>query len=988
MTLTCRQLALTLGVLCLAAGASAQTGLSGSIAGVVKDTSGAVLPGVTVEASSPALIEKVRTVVTDERGQYKIVDLRPGTYAVTFSLAGFTAVRREGIVLTTGFTAPANADLAIGSIQETVTVTGATPVVDVQGVRGQNVLTRETLDEIPTAKTYSSFAALTVGASGVAREVGGNKGESNSPLVIHGAGGGLSSVDGMRVTVTHLSGTPRIYQFNQLAAQEIVLETNAVSAEGENGSLNVNLVPRDGSNIFSGLTAADYTNRSMQNDNISAELTKRGLINSPKTRKIWDYGGGLGGPLKKDTLWFFGAYRNWGSSSEFAGSYFNATQNTLFFTPDLSRPGYQDSTQHDSTARLKWQITTKQRLAIMGSLQNYCRCYYRLSGTVAPEASNILRFTPNDQKQITWTYALTSRLLIDAGAAHRNERQISYLPPETSKTDRSVRELSTGLLYGSQFGGPADATWLNEIGDHRNAPNASTRFAVAYVPGSHAFKFGVTTYAGRKGLGGEPNFPEQYTFNNRVPVSITQLAAPNYGESRIRINLGIYAQDQWTLKNLTLNLGGRFDYFNGYNPAQTRPAGKYTPELRFEEVDNLPNWKDFSPRLGAAYDLFGNGKTALKVTLNRYVGAEAMVLAFAHQPGLAISSVTTRTWNDSFFPAGDPRRGNYLPDCDLFSTLANSECGAMSDQNFGKIGVTTRYDPKLLAGLRPFVWQTSAIVQHELRPGFGMTAGYYRTWNGNFRVTDNLSVAPADFDQFCLTAPKDPRLPGGGGNQLCGLADIKPAAFGLTSNLVAPAKNYGKRSQIYNGVEVTLNARFGHGGLLQGGFGTARTVTDNCSIVDSPATLFCKVTNPWLGSTQLKLSGIYPLPWGLQASAVFLNLPGAVVSGTYVATNAEIAPSLGRNLGQCRGAATCNGTATVTIIEPSSVRERRDAQVDLRFSKNVRSGRLRVQPRLDIYNLFNANSVLASNGRFGPSWLTPTDVLPGRMFKVGAQLDF
>lgn len=311
----------------------------------------------------------------------------------------------------------------------------------------------------------------------------------------------------------------------------------------------------------------------------------------------------------------------------------------------------------------------------------------------------------------------------------------------------------------------------------------------------------------------------------------------------------------------------------------------------------------------------------------------------------------------------------------------------MSDQNFGKIGVTTRYDPRLLQGLRPYNWQVSAVLQQELMPGFGVTAGYFRTWHGNFRVTDNLLVTPADYDTFCISAPSDSRLPNGGVYQVCGIPDIKPTAFGPTSNVVAPAADYGQRTRVYDGVDVMFNARFGKGGLLQGGLSTSKTLTDNCAAPDFAAQ-FCRNTLPWAGTTQLKISGIYPLPWGLQTSWVFINLPGTPINATQIVPNAQIAPSLGRNLGQCRGAAVCNGTATVTIIEPNTRRESRQTQLDLRFSKNLQIGKTRIQPRLDIYNLLNVNSILASNSRFGPQWLQPTDVLPGRMFKFGAQLNF
>jgi hypothetical protein len=452
------------------------------------------------------------------------------------------------------------------------------------------------------------------------------------------------------------------------------------------------------------------------------------------------------------------------------------------------------------------------------------------------------------------------------------------------------------------------------------------------------------------------------------------------------------------LNRLTLNYGGRFDYVNAYNPAQTRPAGYYTPQFSFNEVDCVPCWKDFSLRLGAAYDVFGNAKTAIKWSLNRYAIPEAMGVAFQFQPGLLIAAIETRTWTPTPSEIATLNAtGQLTPNCDLHNPSANGECGPMSNQNFGKITPAQAWDPALLNGRRPYEWQHSIGIQHELRPGFGITAAYFRTWMGNLRVTDNLAVSQSDYTSYCVTAPSDPRLPNGGGYQLCGMADISPTAFGKSSQLTAPGANYGKPSQVYDGVDVSVNARFGHGGLLQGGVSTSRTNTNLCYSVNASVlaanggrngTLNCDTVIPWLGSTQIKLSGVYPLPWGLQASAVFQDLPGAVYQANAVFTNAQIAPSLGRNLGACGLAATCNSTVSIPLLVPNALREPRDVQTDFRIAKNITTRGVRIQPRIDLYNLFNANSVLAQNNTYGPAWRTPTSVLPGRMFKFGAQLNF
>jgi hypothetical protein len=290
-----------------------------------------------------------------------------------------------------------------------------------------------------------------------------------------------------------------------------------------------------------------------------------------------------------------------------------------------------------------------------------------------------------------------------------------------------------------------------------------------------------------------------------------------------------------------------------------------------------------------------------------------------------------------------------------------------------------------------------------------LNVAYYRTWYGNFQVTQNQAVTPGDYSPFCITAPGDSRLPGGGGNQLCGFFDLLPSAVGRVNNLVTSANNLGGQSLIYDGVDIGINARFGRGGLLAGGFSTGRQVADACAIAmthpevsaslaltsttvttgPNESTGFCQVTLPWAAQTQLKLSGAYPIPWwDLKVAATFQNLPGAVDLASYVATNAQIAPSLGRNIGACGAAATCTATATLSnLFAPNTLLENRLNQMDLRFSKTVQIGRGRVMGMFDIYNLFNASTITNINTRYGSQWLTPTAFLPGRLFKFGVQLN-
>ena len=836
------------------------------IAGRVADETGGFLPGVTVEARSPALIEQVRAVFTDAAGNYSVVRLPPGTYTVTFTLPGFSTVAREGIVLTGAFVANIDAEMAVGGVEETITVTGATPEVDVVSVRQQSVVTQNQLHVLPGLSNVLSGARYVPGVTNAASccnlngiIYGSDNADSQPYLDGIKSGKGLGGRNDFNGGINQ--GT------SEAAIQELIYDTSSQGAEYPNSGVRSNLIPKSGGNVFAGEIYLKAGHQRFQSSNLSPALEARGFQFAPVAWN-WTLNPGIGGPIVEDKLWFFGTFTHGRSKRYHLGLFFDPNDPTSPEGLGEDKRVFQDGSSSQQQGRVTHQLTPRNKMT------HYFVTHQHFYNRVIPGGqpfkiqSEALLWGDNNPAYLytaRWTAPLTSRLVLEAAGSF--ERMTQHIGPHDSIVNRApFADPARGVMSNKSFITLIDEGYRREL-----------QGSLSYVTGSHNFKAGIV-YRNNIQYYSWPAVGDIFraTLINGQPNSVLVMANGAFPTPlQTTCDCGIFAQDAWTADRLTLNLGFRFDWFKNSIPAGNRPAGFFAPEYEFGGIHDIPNWKNWSPRAGVAYDLFGDGTTALKASVGQYVANESLGVTNPFSPIGPFSNIDWRLWNDH---NGD---GTMLS---ADGTPQLDEIGSSFNPNFGSPTLANNWDP---ATPRSMNWEYSAGVERQLAAGWSVSGMWHRRRFYDFRWVDNRLVSAGDYVPVPFTAPSDSRLPNGGGEQFNVYALRPGFQFSSGDRLTTLAPdNY----RLWNGFEVIVDGQLPQGGFMTASWTAGAREEHFCHAArDNPnARRFCDRQSPYRHLA--KLSGALPLPFDTMISGLFQVAQGRSVSANYTVAAGDVGP--------------------------------------------------------------------------------------------------
>jgi len=907
-------------------GTAATSFAQSAIAGIVKDPSGAVLPGVTVEVSSPSIIEGTRSAITDGTGQYRIVDLRPGEYIVTFSLTGFKQVRREGIVLPVSFTSTVNAELAVGAIEEAVTVTGSSPLVDVRGSVSQSVMNREVLDTIPTGKDPFAVGQLIPGVTTTTPDVGGTQIMQQPTLQVHGSSNNdnVFMIDSVQIQHIGFGGNQTGFYFNDGLMNEISYQTSSLSADAPVGGVQINMIPNDGGNTFHGSAFSTGANSSMQSGNLDSTLTGLGFKAQNKVDTVYDINGTLGGPIRRDRVWFFSTFRRW-SANNFLGNTFTST----------GAQAIDDQHISDITGRFTLQLSQNNKLALHYDRSIKWRGHRPnnyITVSLNDPVSDVVQTTQSNYiGEIKWTGTLSRHMLAEAAVFTLPVNYSLSFEPDADPNAVATFDQTRSAMYG-----------VSPREDHNTARMFTYAGNLQYVSGSHAIKVGTQVRTGwSQELFTTRGDIIQVIVNNQ-PNSVRLTNTPS-GHKESGVNGALYAQDSWRLGRLTLNPGIRYERFTMSIPAQSAPAGRWIGARDFPAQDGIVNWNTVSPRLGFAIDLNGDGETAVKGGVSRYDRLVGITLVQPlNQRNIAFQ---TCPWTDS--------------NTDLFaqeSEIAFARCTGSLLPTLGKV------DPNLK---RPHQWEYTVMVQRQIGQKTSVSAGYYGRRFTDLYTTVNALVPATAYTPATITNPLT--------NQPMTVYNQDPATRTLVQNQLTTIPDL---KQTYNGVEFQVNTRFAQGNVF-GGLTIGRDFGDQDSgDLNNPNVRINNAGNIGFDSTyQIRGGFSYRVPYGVQFSGSIREATGLPQTRVFTVTTTQV-PGL------------TQVTQNVQVAERGDNRYPWVNLVDLRLVKVFRSGTYRFEPTLDVFNVFNNNAVTSAVTTVGTSLGRPSAIVMGRLFRVGGRFTF
>jgi hypothetical protein len=858
------------------------------------------------------------------------------------------------------------------------------------------------VDAIPTGRTIQGLGQLITGVNLNAPDVGGSRAMQQTYMSAHGAGASQTTVqvDGLMVNGLDVDGAVQNY-FNQSMSQEMVYTTSGAGADVAGGGIRLNQVPRDGGNTLNGNIFLGFQNESFQGDNVTDSLRNRGLRSTDGISRLYNVEGALGGPIKRDKVWYFASARDFVLHTLPAGVFVGVPgSGALNRAPTAGdERGVDEQDIKSVQARVTWQISQKNKFAIYNDRIAKNRGAAMTAG-IDPASASIVWNSPIYTVGIVkFTSAISSRLLFEAGYSTNYERYNTIYQPGLAR-ERNTAEWFSNInrqdnALATSWGVGASQ---NGMSPDRHAVLAS----MSYVTSSHNIKVGVQDTWGKYAQWRNANGDIRAIFNNGVPFQAQILNTPLAWQDNLYHDFGAFAQDSWTLKRLTVNYGARYEIFASGQPRQVSEPGRFVGAREFDPIP-MPTWYTFAPRMGLVYDLFGNQKTALKFSLGRYMQAGTTGFSNSYNPNAL--QATAVTWNDlngDLTPQGQRGCVFLQPGCEV--NLAQLPAG------FGVANIG-RYADDIA---RMYNVETSFAIQHELLPRVSVTAGWYNRTFHNLRRRTNTQRTFADWNQFTVFSPID-------GTPIT-YHTVKPEKLSAVFNV---DENAPDRSMRYNGFEYNFNIRAGRGITLFGGGMSERILANVCDeIADPNRLLYCDQSQsgiPW--RTQFKIAGTVPLAYGINVGVALQSLPGYVfgttaqyaltgVSGpSGITTNnppngAGTVWQITRNTvysanmpcvaqGTCVAGARVNPNITeanlnVPLVAPMTEYGDRINQLDINVTKMIRIGRWNIQPKLDFFNVLNIAPVSSVRSMlFGTAaYMQPLAVLNPRTMQIGAIVRF